>query len=298
MVIIINDKKIYMDGYLKENADIIKEQINKADMDFLGIVDGFEGVGKSVLAMQLGYYIDPSLDVSRICFTADEFKEAVIKAKKGQCVIFDEAITGAFSREAIKQMNVSIVKMMAQIRQKNLFILLVLPSFFDLDRNLAVWRSRFLIHCHFGKENFQRGFFKFANLQKKKLIYFEGKKLYQYPKDLYKWNFWGRFTKFYPLDEDEYRLKKMKSLSEQDYETLSMNKTRSQRDSLIIFLYNAGLSQSEISEISDLMENGITQKQVSNVLIKYKHIEVRTKNRYILNLSKRENEGATNETNV
>ena len=261
-----------MDGYLQRNADIIKEQINKADMDFVGIVDGFEGVGKSVLAMQLGYYVDPTLDISRICFTADEFKNAVLKAKKGQCVIYDEAITGAFSREAIMQMNVILIKMMAQIRQKNLFMLLVLPSFFDLDKNLAVWRSKFLIHCHFGKENYQRGFFKFANLQKKKEIYIEGKQLYKYPRELYKWNFWGRFTKFYPLDEELYKSKKAKSLQDSDYESTSVRKTRAQRDSLVVVLSNIGFSQNEISEFSDLLDEGFTQRQVTNILKKYDRV--------------------------
>lgn len=268
-----NGDEYSMDGFLKSNLDIVKDQINKRDNDFVGIVDGFEGVGKSVLAQQLGKYVDPTLTLERICFTSEEFKEAVLKAKKGQCVIYDEAITGAFSREAIQMMNIVLIKMMAQIRQKNLFMILVLPSFFDLDKNLAIWRAKFLCHCHYGNK-FERGFFKFANLEKKKTIYIEGQKLYIYPRDPKKWNFWGRFPKHYTVSELAYRRKKLKSLTESDYEAISIRKVRGQRDSLVLVLSNLGFSQTDIAEFSDLLNEGISQKQISNILVKYQKLEV------------------------
>lgn len=264
-----------MDGYLKRNLDIVKDQINFHDNDFVGIVDGFEGVGKSVCAMQCGFYVDPTLTLERICFDTDEFKKQVLMAHKGQCIVYDEAITGAFNREAIQQMNITLIKMMAQIRQKNLFMLLVLPSFFDLDKNLAIWRSKFLIHCVYGPEKFQRGFFKFANLEKKKEIYVNGQKLYRYPGELTKWNFQGRFTNYYPVDEKRYREKKFNSLTEQDYEVVSLRKARRQRDSLVLIMLWMGFSQADVSEFSDLLDEGISQKQVSNISSKYEKLEVR-----------------------
>lgn len=275
MKVTAGNQTFYLDGILKKNLDIVKTQINHKDMDMVGIFDGFEGVGKSVMAMQAGFYVDPSLDLKRICFTPDEFKEAVMKAKKGQCVIYDEAITGAFSREAIQLMNVVLIKMMAQIRQKNLFMLLVLPSFFDLDKNLAIWRAKFLIHCHFG-EKYERGFFKFANLEKKKKIYVEGQKLYKYPRkgDPYGWNFYGRFSKHYVVNEAKYRAKKAKSLTESDYDSISLRKLRAQRDSLILVLLNMGYVQEDVAEFSDLLNEGITRKQISNVSLKYRKLEV------------------------
>lgn len=262
-----------MDGYLNSNLAIVENQINKKDNDFVCMIDGFEGVGKSVLAQQVGFRVDPTLCLDRICFTPEEFKTAILKAKKGQCVIYDEAITGAFSREAIQMMNIVLIKMMAQIRQKNLFVIFVLPSMFDLDRNLAIWRSKFLIHCHYGKK-YERGYFKFANLEKKKTIYIEGQKLYKYPRESRKWNFWGRFPKHYTVNERLYRKKKLKSLEESDYEAISIRKVRGQRDSLVLILSNLGFSQTDISEFSDLLNEGITQKQISNILVKYQKLEV------------------------
>jgi len=267
MKVTVNGKEMYLDGYLKSNLDIIKDQINNKDTDMVGVVDGFEGVGKSVLAMQCGYYVDPTLKLDRICFNAEEFKNAVLKAKKGECVIFDEAITGTFNREAITQMNVLLVKMMAQIRQKNLFVLLVLPTFFDLDKYFALWRSKFLLHCHFGN-NFQRGFFKFASIDKKKNMYVTGQKLYIYPKQKSGWDFWGRFTNNYVVNEKLYRKKKDEGLIEQDYERVSIRRVRLQRDSMIVLLSNFGFTQEEVSEATDMFDEGVTQQTVFTILSK------------------------------
>ena len=78
-----------MDGYLKSNLDVLKTEIKK-DWDFLMVVDGREGAGKSSLAAQIGYYLDPTLNLSRFCFNAKQFQEAVYKAEKYQCIILDE----------------------------------------------------------------------------------------------------------------------------------------------------------------------------------------------------------------
>lgn len=265
-------KKYSMDGWLRGNLNIVKEQINDRDMDMVGIVDGFEGVGKSVLAMQCGFYVDPTMTLDRVCFNADSFKEAVLKADRGQCIIYDEAITGAFNREAIQLMNIMLVKMMAQIRQKNLFMILVLPSFFDLDKNLAIWRSKFLVHCYFGK-NFQRGYFRFANLDKKKEIYVLGQKLYRYPSHPDKWNFRGRFVNHYVFNEAAYRKKKANELTDQDYESISLRKIRGQRDSLVIMLTNMGFAQEHVSEFSDLLNEGLSRQMIGKILIKYRHLK-------------------------
>jgi hypothetical protein len=99
--------------------------------------------------------------------------------------------------------------MLAEIRQKNLFIFIVLPTFFDLDRYVALWRSRALIHIYTGK-SFERGYFMFFNTERKKDLYIYGKKTYSYK--MPKANFFGRFPKGYMVNEAEYRKKKLDSL--------------------------------------------------------------------------------------
>lgn len=194
--------------HLKDNLDTAKVLIRK-DWDFLFLVDGVEGSGKSVLSFQCAKYCDPTFCIERVTFTPKEFREAILKANKYEAVVFDEAFRGLSSRATMTQINRLIVSMLAEIRQKNLFVFIVMPTFFDLDKNVALWRSRALLHVYTG-ENFERGYFAFFNRNKKTELYVNGKKYYSYSKP--KSNFTGRFTNHYPIDEGQYRRKKYHSL--------------------------------------------------------------------------------------
>jgi len=173
------------------------------------LYDGYEGSGKSIKAMQDAFYCDSTLNLDMIVFTPYEFRKAILKAKPYQAVVYDEAYTGLSSRATMSQINRALVSMLAEIRQKNLFVFVVMPTFFDLDKYVALWRSRALIHVYTGK-NFQRGFFGFYNIDRKKDLYINGKKFYSYGKP--KANFTGRFTNTYVVDEKAYRKKKKESL--------------------------------------------------------------------------------------
>lgn len=199
----------YMDGNLRHNLDRAKRVI-KEDWDMLFLVDGMEGSGKSVMAQQIGGYCDPTLNIERVTFTPEEFRNAIMEATAFQCVIYDEAYTGLSSRATMSRINRTLVSMLAEIRQKNLFVIVVMPTFFDLDKYVALWRSRALIHVYTG-DNFQRGFFAFYNIDTKKDLYVNGKKFYNYRAS--KSNFYGRFTNWYAVDKEEYRQKKRHSLT-------------------------------------------------------------------------------------
>ena len=242
MKIKINDKEFYMDGFLVKNLDIAKKVIKK-DWDMVFIVDGKEGCGKSDLAQKCAFYCDPTLTIDRVCFSAKEFKNAINKAQKYEAVIFDEAYSSLSSRGAMSEVNRILVGLLAEIRQKNLFVFIVLPCFFELDKYAGVWRSIALIHVY-SRDQFERGYFSFYNQQKKKTLYMHGKKFYEYniaP------NFRGRFTKGYIINEEIYRAKKLLSLTHKDKDTKS--NFMDQRDGLIYLLHDVlGLSSREISE--------------------------------------------------
>jgi|TARA_Y100000034_G_scaffold134689_1_gene203858 hypothetical protein len=206
----VGDKEIYYDGYLKDNYDKVKRLVKK-DWDWVTIIDGPEGSGKSVLAQQIGAYVDPTLDISRVCFEPDEFKKAVVNAEQYQTVIFDEAFRGMSARRAMSEVNHVLNSMMLEIRQKNLFIFIVLPSFFHLDSIIALWRSRVLIHVYASKQKeWERGYFAFYNESKKKFLYMTGRKYFSYTKTPP--NFRGRFTDGYYVDKEAYKKKKVEVL--------------------------------------------------------------------------------------
>lgn len=203
-------EQYYMDGYLRKGYDKAKNIVTK-DWDWLILVDGTEGGGKSVLAQQGAKYVDDTFNIDRIAFTPLGFRNAILSAQKYNAVIYDEAYTGLSSRGTMSDVNKMLVAMLAEIRQKNLFVFVVMPSFFDLDRNVAIWRSRGLLHVYTDK-SYARGFFAFYGKDKKLQLYINGKKTYSYRRPTP--NFRGRFTNHYVVDEQEYRKRKLKALSE------------------------------------------------------------------------------------
>lgn len=195
----------YIDGILKDNLDIATDVIKK-DFDMVFVIDGMEGAGKSTLAAQVASYVDPTFNIDRIAFTPKEFKEAVLKAKQYQSVLYDEAYGGLSSRATMSRINRTLVKMLTEIRMRNLFVFVVLPCFFDLDKYVALWRSRVLLHVYL-KGKYERGRFMFFNIDKKKALYMCGKKYYSYAKPAA--NFYGTFVSFFPIDKKEYKKRKI-----------------------------------------------------------------------------------------
>lgn len=257
------EDEFYMDGYLKSNLDTAKRVIKK-DWDMVFVVDGYEGTGKSVLAQQLGKYCDAGLSIDNIVFTPESFQKAVLNAKRYSAIIYDEAYRGLSSRGAMTVVNRTIVKMLTEIRQRNLFLFIVIPSLFELDKYVALWRSRALIHIYSAK-GFERGFFAFYNVDKKKSLYMNGKKFYSYSKPSP--NFTGKFTNHYTVPEEEYKNKKYSvtvAQVEEQTRHLSVLKVAKEIKTGIasnLLQSNLGMTQKDIAKVM-----GITSRSVYNYL--------------------------------
>lgn len=209
-VITFGDKSSWIDPTLVANMDDMKKEMKK-DNDIIIIVDGRERIGKSVFAQQVGWYMsNGQLNLADICFTAKEFKERVRTCTPGSTIVFDECYLGMSSRDAMQQYNRMLLKMLVTCGQKNLCLILVLPSFFDLIKYVPLHRADVLLHCF--KHKNQRGHFAFYTANQMKNLYIMGKKFYSYykPKPV----FHSKFTKFYAVDETEYRKKKADSLND------------------------------------------------------------------------------------
>lgn len=216
------EKQYSMDGYLYENLKLAKTVIKK-DWDMLFIVDGYEGSGKSVMAQQMAFFCDPTLTNERVVFTPKGFRKAIMGAEKYQAVVYDEAYTGLSSRATMSLINRTLTSMLAEIRQRNLFVFVVMPCFFDLDRYVALWRGRALIHVYTA-DGFERGYLAFYNVDKKKDLYITGKKFYSYKKP--RPNFTGRFPNHYTVDEKEYKKNKRNSLIDREKKVEEAEKLR------------------------------------------------------------------------
>jgi hypothetical protein len=206
---IINN--VYIDDMMAKQIPRIRYDVLKRDRDKVLVVDGREGSGKSVLAQQLAKALDNNFNIEKIFFNHESFIAALKspERKKGDCLILDEAFSSANSRASLSAINRAMIGVATEMRQLNLFVIIVLPSFFDLDRYFALWRCETLFHVYFNKKG-QRGQYIIFPFNKKKYLYLKGKKNYSYGivKSPYPP---CSFRKDYSVDEKEYREKKEKA---------------------------------------------------------------------------------------
>ena len=131
---------------LLDNLNGIRKDFLDQENDYLLVVDGREGSGKSSLALQLAEYIDPEFCVSKIAFSGREFLNIIGTVKDGSAVVFDEAAEGLYSAESLTPLNISISKALMISRVKRLFIIIVIPSFFVLNKYVKLFRLGLLLH--------------------------------------------------------------------------------------------------------------------------------------------------------
>ena len=196
-----------------------KATVNQ-DFDCAGIIDGKEGSGKSVFAQQVAAFLDVEhkIDIdTQICWTPEQFNTAVNTLGKGKAIVWDEARRGLNRRRSTDNINIDITDMLAECRQNNLFMVIVMPTFYDMDMNVAVWRTRFLIHVYYSWSDnpeapLERGKFRFYSENGKKNLYVNKhyRQSYKYPL-LTSDSFDATFPHHYTVDEAKYRKKKRES---------------------------------------------------------------------------------------
>jgi hypothetical protein len=243
----------------------IKSLINKRDRDWAGIVDGDEGSGKTTLASQMAFFVDPTFNQKRLCLTPNDFVEAVNSAEKGQAVVFDEGFTGLSSKRALSKINQLLIELMMEMRKKNLFVLICIPSVFYLEKYIVLHRARALFHTYFSRG--KPGQYMIYNKKKLKLLYLFGKRKmsYSFPTVRTK----KRFPNIHPIDWETYERRKIANLKKKEKEKegkLSM-KWREHRDYLIYGLYKEySMSIKEIKGIINAQGVAISKRTVQEII--------------------------------
>lgn len=213
-VVTIKDKTYYLDGILKKNLDRVKEVI-KDDWDYVYVIDGLPGTGKSVFTQQIAFYVsDGNITLNNVSFTPQQFQEDTKTNQKYHCSIFDEGFRGLASASANSNINKLLVGLLNEVRQKNLFIFIVTNSVWDLQGYITKFRMKGVFNIH-TDTNKKRGFFKFYTDEQMRTWMLDHKNRYKYPSYC---SFHGRFPKFYDekdgtkkrylIDEEGYLKKK------------------------------------------------------------------------------------------
>lgn len=241
---------------LREILEFFKFAVHNKNTSAVFIFDGRSGMGKTTLAGQVGLYCDPNFSLKNFYFTPNSFIEGLEKAKKGDFLLFDEAMLIS-SRNALSEINKMIIIAMSMIRSKQIFVGFGVNSIFDLDRNLALSRADLLLNVY-GQTLIDRGtfmtFFKAEDGRDRiKELYLRGKKYYSYSEP--KANFNSIFPAYFVVDNNEYEKKKQQGVKE--FLMTSRGKwgvkDKEARDNLIFWVKdNYNISNKKISEITEL----------------------------------------------
>jgi len=259
---------LYLDGFLKKKLDFALKHQDKNN-DVLGIIEGKEGTGKSSLAGNVMRYVTKdnfNPDTQMIGSDYDDALKKISEAPHGSVLFFDEGNSFFMGTSTMTREHRDLHKVFSIFRQKNLFVIICLPSFLRLGTYFALDRSHFLLRTYV--KGTQRGYFMYFGEKKKDQLYRVGKRD-GYNKDAVRSNFRGRFTKCITLESKEYKSFKLKTL------TAAINKARgipdveapkpptpeeverAYRDKLI--LANKELSSRELSKVI-----GISHTMIAN----------------------------------
>lgn len=240
----------------------IIKKINTKDKDYVMLLSGYEGSGKSTLASQLAKYVDHDFCLDRMCFTPEEFKKCIYNAEKGQAVVYDEAVTGMTAGGSITKVGRLLKSMMMQMRQKNLFVIVVIPSVFELNKYAVLHRAMCLFHV-WEKKN--RYCWVGYNKKDTKKIYIIGKKNYVIK---VRSRFNGRFYGNMGVDKMLYEQKKTFALEKEDEVEEKVNKFSIQRDFFINELRKLVKSGKEVADINLKCKFPISHPQIIKILAK------------------------------
>jgi len=154
---------------LRANMEVVKKVIVEQDLDFLLVITGRERIGKSSLALHIAEQVDPDFTIDQVVFDTQSLYEQVYSLKPGSVVVIDEGATAFFSRDAMSTDVKDGIKLLTVMGERNLFVIINVPSFFILDKYIREHRVSSLIRV------VARGRFKFFSRRRLKAAFFNPK---------------------------------------------------------------------------------------------------------------------------
>ena len=134
----MNNKKSYFTNYIRDR--IIRNK------NFLAVIVGGTGSGKSWSALKLGEMLDPNFNINNVVFTGKEFmglvNGEVKELNSGSCLIFDEIqiALGHKSHQSIQSKLLNYI--LSTFRHKNFVLFFTTPFFGFIDAS-----ARKLLHA-------------------------------------------------------------------------------------------------------------------------------------------------------
>ena len=136
-----------------------KNFVLKGHQDFVVLVCGYEGAGKSSLAHYLARQIDPNFSMKDITFSISEYlaRQKDIwndgwSKKRGGAIIWDEGGQG-LSRKYMTEENIKLVQSFIGNRALELFHFDCIPKPYSMDKYVREDRTQIILFCYFDLED-------------------------------------------------------------------------------------------------------------------------------------------------
>lgn len=261
-----NSFNYFNQDYLKEVLEQIKKDVRN-DNDSLILVDGAEGSGKTILASCSAKYVDSSFNVDRITFDVEEFFNSaeLLKDEHYKAIQYDEAVTGLFSTDFMKEEYKNLIKLLSVARKRNLIIFMCVPKITLLSSHIVNHRASGLIHVYKIKGQY-RGHAKYYSKEKMEYLYYHlkktGNRAYEFVKPDLRINFNKASVEHFKsfIDVDEYDRKKDETINKIGGKG-SGNMWKDRTIKLIDVLNKEGKTQKQIADIL-----GLKAPQISMLL--------------------------------
>lgn len=131
----------------------ICDRLLNRNKNFLGMITGQTGSGKSWTALSIAEMVDPEFDETRVIFRASELLELINSGnlKKGSCIIWDEAGIDMSNRNWQSQLNKTMNYLFQTFRHRNFCLIFTAPYGDFIDT-----ATRKLFHAEFETDGINR----------------------------------------------------------------------------------------------------------------------------------------------
>lgn len=143
-------KTVYltMNRALYYNLRALRAHAKKYNGDAVIVIDGAEGAGKSTLTRQVAVVLDPRFTEKRIAFNSTDARRMHFQGTAWESIVLDESKEDLDRKGTMSWKNRYFMNFLSQSRQLNKFLLVVLPSIYDLDKYVAEHRAVMLLHVY------------------------------------------------------------------------------------------------------------------------------------------------------
>jgi hypothetical protein len=144
----MNDRDMLLQSL--EKIDAVRRRRN---LDWVNIVVGPVGAGKSTLSLYCCEILDKNFTEDKIALSAKELMNNFLNAEQYSAILYDEGLQGLMSRRAMSSENVEQIKAFNQLRQgKNLVVFIVVQDLNLLEKHIHTSRANAIFRCIFLKD--------------------------------------------------------------------------------------------------------------------------------------------------